>query len=244
MQHSAHQHRLPEHCRYIYRSEQRQRWQYYNVALGVWRWTRYHLYCICPTITHSYAQAATFNVKLTVYTQNGCEKTYQQNITISPAPVAGFTYQNTCEGDATQFTDQTAASGGVTIVAWAWNFGDPASGAANASTLKNPSHTFTAAGTYQVVLFTTNASGCTDSIQIPVVINPEPGVDFITGPVTCNGNPLSSTLIPRKQTLPLFRHTTGISVTEHRTATCRTRFIPMLTRDVHCHTDNYRPVRM
>jgi PKD repeat protein len=142
------------------------------------------------TITHSYAQAATFSVSLTVYTQNSCEKTYQQNITISPAPVAGFTYQNTCEGDATQFSDQTTATGGITIVAWNWNFGDPASGANNTSTLKNPSHTFTAAGTYQVVLFATNASGCTDSIMIPVVINPEPGVDFFTGPVTCDGSPV------------------------------------------------------
>jgi len=36
--------------------------------------------------------------------------------------------------------------------AWSWDFGDPASGVLNTSTLQNPSHTYSSAGTYTVAL--------------------------------------------------------------------------------------------
>jgi len=143
-----------------------------------------------PAITHTYSQASAFSVTLTVYTQNGCENTRQQNIMISPSPVAGFAYQNTCEGMATQFNDQSVAGGGLTIVAWNWNFGDPASGVANTSALKDPAHTFTAPGTFQVTLVATNAAGCSDSAQLTVTISLKPGVDFYTGTIMCEGSPV------------------------------------------------------
>jgi len=43
--------------------------------------------------------------------------------------------------------------------AWSWNFGDPASGASNTSTLQNPSHIFTSGGTFTVTLTATNPCG-------------------------------------------------------------------------------------
>ena len=50
---------------------------------------------------------------------------------------------------------------GFSIGAWAWDFGDPASGAANTSTVANPAHVFSDVGTYTVyvdidLLTTTN----------------------------------------------------------------------------------------
>lgn len=42
---------------------------------------------------------------------------------------------------------------------WLWDFGDPASGGANASTERNPSHTFSAPGAYQVCLTVSNQYG-------------------------------------------------------------------------------------
>jgi len=44
---------------------------------------------------------------------------------------------------------------------WAWSFGDPASGAANTSTLKNPRHTYSAPGVYTVTLIVRNSVGST-----------------------------------------------------------------------------------
>jgi len=42
---------------------------------------------------------------------------------------------------------------------WVWNFGNPASGGANASTLKNPRHTYAAPGAYTITLTVTNYAG-------------------------------------------------------------------------------------
>ncbi|MFN8303443.1 MAG: PKD domain-containing protein [Saprospiraceae bacterium] len=42
---------------------------------------------------------------------------------------------------------------------WQWDFGDPASGAANNSAERNPAHTFSAPGAYEVCLTVSNAYG-------------------------------------------------------------------------------------
>jgi hypothetical protein len=71
---------------------------------------------------------------------------------------ADFTF--TTNGLQAIFTD--ASTGSPT--SFSWNFGDPASGAANTSSLENPTHTFTAPNTYTVTL-TVNSSGGPDSIS-------------------------------------------------------------------------------
>jgi PKD repeat protein len=138
-----------------------------------------------PTITHTYVQSGTFIVKLKVITQNGCENIYQQAVVISPAPAANFSYQNTCQGETTQFHDLSVVSGGITNISWYWNFGEPASGINNTSTLQNPSHLYTSTSQYVVMLITYNAAGCADTMQKTINILPKPEVDFYNDPTTC-----------------------------------------------------------
>jgi PKD repeat protein len=91
-------------------------------------------------------------------------------------PVIDFTVpsQITCSG-AVNFTD--ASTNGPT--SWLWNFGDPASGTANTSTLQNPSHTFSATGNYTVTLTATNAYG-TNTLSRTNYINYDPNNTFCT----------------------------------------------------------------
>jgi hypothetical protein len=83
----------------------------------------------------------------------------------SPGEPASFTQVS--------FTD-TSSPGAKS---WLWNFGDPASGAANTSTLQNPTHTFSRPGVYPVslsvpgrpvitnpVAVTAGAAPCVDSL--------------------------------------------------------------------------------
>ena len=72
-------------------------------------------------------------------------------------PTANFSFapQGPVMGSAVQFTDTSTGS----PTSWAWNFGDPASGGSNTSAAQNPAHTFAAAGSYNVSLTATNASG-------------------------------------------------------------------------------------
>lgn len=64
---------------------------------------------------------------------------------------ADFNHSNACVNEVVQFNDQSTIFP-ETIQQWSWNFGDPASGAANFSNLQDPVHLFTAPGSYQVEL--------------------------------------------------------------------------------------------
>lgn len=73
------------------------------------------------------------------------------------APAANFTFapQGPVMGNTVTFTDTSTG----TPTSWAWNFGDPASGGNDTSAAQNPTHVFAAAGSYDVSLTATNASG-------------------------------------------------------------------------------------
>ena len=73
---------------------------------------------------------------------------------------SAFTYhQSTSNLLQYEFTDASTGSG--TIIAWLWDFGDPASGANNNSTVQNPTHMFAVAGIYTVCLYINTSDGCT-----------------------------------------------------------------------------------
>ena len=131
-----------------------------------------------PDINHIYLIPGNFTVILTVTTTQGCEASTSQSISISASPLAIFDYSNTCVNVPVSFINQSSINGGTPVVGSSWNFGDPASGTANTSSLTNPSHIYVNAGTYTVMLLVTNSNGCTDTINRNVVINPNPGVDF------------------------------------------------------------------
>ncbi len=165
-------------------------------TITLWNWsfgdgTTASYSAATPSVSHSYSQPGNFVVTLTVYSQNGCENTSQQMVTIAPAPLAAFTYLNTCAGSATQFTNSSVATAGINITSRLWNFGDPASGINNTSSLMNPAHTFAAPGTYPVTLVVVNASGCSDTVVQQLTITPKPGVDFYHSAATCLGTPMA-----------------------------------------------------
>ena len=108
--------------------------------------------------SHTYTVAGTYTVVLTVGNASGdSTETKTDYIAVTnppppPAPVAAFS-ANTTSGYApllVNFTDESNNN----PTSWAWDFGD-----GNTSSSQNPSHTYTVAGTYTVVLTVGNASG-------------------------------------------------------------------------------------
>lgn len=61
-----------------------------------------------------------------------------------------------------------------------WDFGDPASGAANTSALANPSHTYQTPGTYAITLTVTDLNTCniTDTKSFTLVVYDQPVASF------------------------------------------------------------------
>jgi PKD repeat protein len=77
---------------------------------------------------------------------------------------------STCTlNSACSFTDGSTDSDG-TIASWSWNFGDGTAADVN----QNPTHTFAAAGPYQVALTVTDNGGATNTITQGVTVNSAP----------------------------------------------------------------------
>jgi PKD repeat protein len=111
---------------------------------------------------------------------------------VNHKPKTGFMVPEVCINDvATVFTDtSTIAVGGLDPTGYYWDFGDPASGVANFSTVKNGSHLYTAIGPYNVMHVSTSLAGCKDTVYHTIFINAaDPVADFnIPFPTTMCAN--------------------------------------------------------
>lgn len=103
------------------------------------------------------------------------------DILIQDAPANNANFTSSCAGGNTvNFTNLSTQC----PTAYAWDFGDPASGGANTSSATNPSHTFSGPGVYNVSLTTSGPCNAPSTIVIPVTIL---GVSITSTQVTCNG---------------------------------------------------------
>lgn len=115
--------------------------------------------------SHIYAAAGTYTVTLIAFGGSGCSDTVSHPVTVNPVPTANFTSANVCTNDPMSFNSTSLGA----PTTFAWNFGD-----GNSDNTNNPSptHVYTAAGTYNAVLSVGYATGCTNSITIPVTSFP------------------------------------------------------------------------
>jgi len=100
------------------------------------------------------------------------------SVTIDPYPTAKFIHSPACDGNGTQFTDESV-SGGSPISQWNWNFGT------GISTIKNPSFLLTPVGTHTVSLEVTTIAGCKNDTVESVYVNPSALVDFSADTISC-----------------------------------------------------------
>ena len=82
-----------------------------------------------------------------------------------PPPVAAFSFSPASPQTNVPVAFTDASTGSPTI--WQWNFGD-----GGTSTLRNPTHTFAAAGSYTVRLTATNAGGPSQTTRTVTVTAP------------------------------------------------------------------------
>lgn len=99
------------------------------------------------------------------------------DVLVRNAPPATAAIAFSCTGTTVDFQISTTSCPS----SFAWDFGDPASGAANASTQAAPSHVFTAPGSYPVTLTVTGP--CSDPFSTSVVVGiPEVAISVVDPP--------------------------------------------------------------
>lgn len=150
---------------------------------------------------HTYTRAGIYTITLQVTGPGGTSNVSRQiTVTGINPPVASFTVDRV-SGPApltVQFTNRSTGN----ITAYNWDFGD-----GTTSTLISPSHTFTAVGTYNVILQVTGQGGVSTVVRQITVSNPEvppPTASFEPEPAS-GQTPLSVT----------FRNTTQGQVTQY-----------------------------
>ena len=136
-------------------------------------------------VTHTYSKAGFYKVFHLAQFNDGTSNGTCGQVQVDTAFMAAdFQIDNACAGGIVQFSDLSTFLPFVTITDWNWDFGDPTSGT-NTSTAQNPTHIYSAPGTYNVTLTTTADNGCTSSKTIALQVYPPPALDFMIPDVTC-----------------------------------------------------------
>ena len=154
---------------------------------------------INDTITHTFDSTSCyqnnnyFTVQVTAY--NTCDYTTATvsniRIYLPPDPDIELLNDTVCAGDPVTFYNQTIPGFGYScnqIAAYNWNFGDSLS-SNNTSSLQTPTHTYTQAGTYQIILQADNGI-CgveEDTVELVVIEPPHAIIDPDTSEICING---------------------------------------------------------
>lgn len=136
-----------------------------------------------PVVTHLFSDTGLYQVAIRAITTNGCTSNISLPQRIYPLPTVDFNFPVVAlPGQVVAFTNASTAPY-QTIASFNWNFGNPASGAANNSTLANPTHIYASQGAYQVQLSVNTDRGCSGNRTRQVSIYPTcPAVTFTKSP--------------------------------------------------------------
>jgi len=161
-----------------------------TVAVGdlLYRWNMGDGNYVSSTdVIYSYANPGTYNVKLLVFSDEGCVDSTDFDIMVNPMPVVGFTVNNAQQclfNNSFDFTNTSSIAWGS--LNYLWNFGD-----GNTATTRDVSHQYAQPGNYTVNLLVTSDKGCSvASSAFAVGIYPVPAAGFLVTQPACVNNPL------------------------------------------------------
>ena len=139
-----------------------------------------------PLFQHTYYTGSTpTSYTITLVAENNCgSDTATYVVTATPILVDAFFNTSVVSGCAPLTVDFTQYTLGGTQ--YSWNFDD-----GNISNVYSPTHTFTAAGTYNVSLSANDGCGY-DTTTVVITVHPAPNIDFTSNPASvCVNEPFN-----------------------------------------------------
>jgi gliding motility-associated-like protein len=130
-----------------------------------------------PTIY--YGNSGSFDVSLTVSTENNCVGTFKKTTQVYPKPIVNYVVKEVCDKDSVKFSNQSFINSGS--LAYIWKFGDNQS-----FTGFNCNHLYPSSGYYQSKLLAISNQGCIDSLSQNIFVYPLPASSFVAPPVCLN----------------------------------------------------------
>lgn len=135
---------------------------------------------------HVYTSTGLYNVTLTVGTEFGCSETVTRTgfIQVIQSPITDIAANTlaVCQEGAIIFQGIETVPD-TSVLRWSWNFAN-----GQTSQLQNPpAQLYRAPGIFTVQLITTNSSGCTDTTNQLITINPLPTVVATPDTTICLG---------------------------------------------------------
>ncbi len=128
---------------------------------------------------HFYTETGSYTITLEAVNPEGCRSEYSLDTTFISIPSPLFYPEDICigaEGGTVSFINTTENKDQIN--GWEWNFGDPASGENNRSTLEEPTHYYTEPGPRTITLNAVNLEGCVGIFRLDTVLPGNPVVDF------------------------------------------------------------------
>jgi PKD repeat protein len=127
-----------------------------------------------PDPHHTYTTTGTYTATLTVTDDDGAQNTTSVTITVgsnlAPTAAATATPDNGAAPLDVSFDGTGSTDPESQPLTYAWDFGDPASGAANTASGATASHTYSTVGPYTATLTVTDVGGLTDTTTVPVTV--------------------------------------------------------------------------
>jgi PKD repeat protein len=136
---------------------------------------------------HIYPDGGKYNVTLTSFSGE-FQHSISKEVNIKHKPGAAFSVQTVCEGNKTNFINNSDLAN-ISNPVWSWNFGD----GDNSSIAGSVDHSYLVPNTYNATLTITADNGCSNSTQRPVIVAKNPVADITsnTSPKFCENDSIT-----------------------------------------------------
>ncbi len=153
----------------------------YNVGTWFWNFNNQGATSTDQNPSHLFSGVGTYNVKLSVVTQDGCVGDTTITFFVGPSPYADFTYTPACEGEEVLFTNKSIGN----YENSQWTF----TNSTDTIYSTDAAYTFPGDGPYDVTLYIEDVNGdCTSTSTQTIIVKSAPDASFLASPLY--GNPV------------------------------------------------------